>query len=249
VTLFLFEFMDHPWTPHVLRETLLDVLEYCNRDFRPYYREIADEISRIARERELTTVVEFGAGYAPLTRELAAMDGNELTLIPCDLYPEPSPWDQLREEFGSCIRPVYEPVDATIRHDWPQRTAVVLCATLHHIPPGIRRTALEALHDSSDCVLVFEPVRKTPFSMFLVLFALIPALLTPAFRMTRPGRLRRVLFCWLLPIVPLMFVWDGLISCLRQWSNEEWANFTSSLPDRYRRPTVNSTPHSQSVIW
>lgn len=249
MTLFLFEFMDHPRTPRILRETLLDVLDYCNSDFRPYYREIAQEISEIARERDLTTIVELGAGYAPLTSELAKLNRKDLTLIPCDLYPETTPWKTLVSQFGERVQPIYEPVDLTVRQDWPEKTVLVLCATLHHIPPAIRRATLKTLHDSAHCILIFEPIRKTPFSMFLVLFALIPALLTPAFRFNRPGRLRRVLFCWLLPIVPLMFVWDGLVSCLRQWSTAEWSRFTASLPNDSRQPSVDSTPHSQAIIW
>lgn len=247
--LFLFEFMDHPRTPRVLRETLLDVLDYCNTDFRPYYREVAEEISEIASERDLTTLVELGAGTAPLTRQLSMIRDCKFTLIPCDLYPENNTWLELEDKFPDSVHPVYEPVDLTMERDWGDRTALILCATLHHIPFDQRRKALLALHDSAACVLVFEPVRRTPFSMFLVLFALIPALLTPLFRLTRPGRGRRILFCWLLPIVPIMFVWDGLVSCLRQWTHSEWTTFTESLPESYRGGTVTSTPHAQTVIW
>lgn len=247
--MFLFEFMDHPKTPRVLRETLLDVLDYCNTDFRPYYRTIAQKIRAIARERRLTTIVEPGAGYAPLTRALAEPNSEQLTLIPCDLFPETETWQRLENQYGTKVQPVYEPVDFTVRREWPPGTGIVLCAALHHIPQPLRRNTLMALHDSADCVLIFEPVRKTAFSMFLVLFALIPALLTPAFRMHRPGRLRRTLFCWLIPLVPLMFVWDGLVSCLRQWSPAEWTDFISTLPSGSRHLDIDSTPHSQTVIW
>jgi hypothetical protein len=268
VTLFLFEFMDHPRTPRVLRETLLDVLDYCNSDFRPYYNEIAQRVVEIADQRGLSTIVELGAGYAPLTSELACVAENSptaespptaknshnaeethRTLIPCDLFPEAETWQRLERQFGKKVQPEYEPVDFTVRRDWGPGVALILCATLHHIHPDRRRETLLALHDSADCILVFEPVRKTPFSMFLVLFAIIPALLTPLFRITRPGRIRRILLCWLVPIVPFMFVWDGLVSCLRQWSPKEWNNFVTSLPQETRRPEVVSTPHSQTIVW
>jgi hypothetical protein len=256
VALFLFEFMDHPRTPRLLRETLLDVLDYCNSDFRPYYKEIAEQVVALADRRELNTIVELGAGYAPLTKELARLSGDSpdrdspgRQFIPCDLYPEPEAWRCLQREFGNSIQPEFAPVDFTKKHDWGPRAGVVLCATLHHIPPALRRDTLLALHDSADCVLIFEPLRKTPFSMFLVLFAIIPALLTPLFRIRRPGRLRRIVLCWLLPIVPLMFVWDALVSCLRQWSPAEWEKFTATVPAEARRPEITSRPHSQTVVW
>lgn len=249
MAIFLFEFMDHPRTPRILRETLLDVLDYCNRDFRPYYHEIAQEIVKVAQQRGLTTIVELGAGYAPLTRALAESNDDNLTLIPCDLYPEKGTWQRLESRFGTCVQPVYEPVDFTIHREWPSGTGVVLCAALHHIQQDRRPETLRALHDSADCILIFEPIRKTPFSMFLVLFSLIPALLTPVFRLNRPGNLRRILFCWLVPIVPAMFVWDGLVSCLRQWSHSEWDKFVIGLPPGSRQQEVISEPHSQTVIW
>lgn len=247
--LFLFEFMDHPRTPRAMRETLLDVLDYCNTDFRPYYREVAGQIRAMARERGLTSIVELGAGLAPLTRALAQDNKDSFSLIPCDLYPESGAWQNLEVQHGKVVQPMYHSVDFTVQHEWPPGTALVLCASLHHIRQELRAGTLKTLHDSADCVLIFEPVRKTPFSLFLVLFAVLPALLTPAFRMSRQGRFRRILFCWLIPVVPLMFVWDALVSCVRQWSPAEWAQFSKSLPTGSRSLRVIATPHSQTVVW
>jgi len=249
MSLFLFEFMDHPLTPRAMRETLLDVLDYCNTDFRPYYREVADQIRAMARERGLTTIVELGAGLAPLTKALAQDNMDSFSLIPCDLFPEPGAWQGLERRYGKVVQPMYHSVDFTVQHEWPAGTALVLCAALHHIPQAFRPGTLMTLHDSADCVLIFEPVRKTPFSMFLVLFAVLPALLTPAFRMSRRGWFRRVFFCWLVPVVPLMFVWDALVSCVRQWSPTEWTRFSRSLPTGTRSPRVIATPHSQTIVW
>jgi len=241
--------MDHPKTPRIIRETLLDVLDYCNKDFRPYYKEVAKEIAEIAKEHDLTSIVELGAGYAPLTHQLAEAKEDSLKLIPSDLYPETEAWKRLEEEYGDSIQPVYAPIDFTIHQDWEEGSGVVLCAALHHIPYAIRKQTLMALHDSSDRVIIFEPIRKTAFSMFLVLFSIIPALLTPLFRIRYPGAFRRILFCWLIPIVPYMFVWDGLVSCLRQWSDNEWREFSKSLPNGTRPLQLTSTPHSQTVVW
>ena len=250
MTIHLFEFMDHPRTPRVIRQTLLDVLEYCNRDFRPYYREVAAEICEVVQERGIQHIVEAGAGSAPLTRQLAANNVcAETTLTPCDLYPEPDLYRSLAEGWPDRVQPVFEPLDLTEARSWSPNTAIVLCATLHHIPAKERSELLKTMRASAACVMIFEPIRRTPLSMFLVLFAVIPALLAPLNGLLRAGSLRRVLFCWLLPIVPLMFVWDGLISCLRQWSDLEWRSFAESIPPDMPRPQIVSRPHSQVVIW
>ena len=48
----------------------------------------------------------------------------------------------------------------------------------------------------------------------------------------------------MIPIAPLMFVWDGLVSCLRQWTQAEWEEFAAQASqagiDVFRQTTVHS---------
>lgn len=247
--LHLFEFMDHARTPQAIRQTLLDVLDFCNRDFRPHYQDIAAEILRHLKGTPITQVVELGAGTAPITQALAGSDSSEhLRLIPSDLYPEPTLWKKLENQHPKQVQPAYHPVDFTIPQQSVPGSSVVLSATLHHIPTTQRMATLQALAESADLVLIFEPVQKNPVSMFLVLFAVIPALLTPLARWTSPGSVRRVLWCWLVPIVPLMFVWDGLVSCIRQWNRAEWDAATEKLQQHSIECTADLRLHSATII-
>jgi hypothetical protein len=246
----LFEFMDHPWTPAVLRNTLLDVLDFCNCDFRPWYRMLAEDILQTALSMKAACVAEPGAGAAPILRELAllirnasAPEARRLQLIPSDLYPVTEVWKQLEREFPN-IRPIYEPVDFFSGQAWPPGTLLILAAALHHIPKPQRSQLLLHLLTTASAVLIHEPVRRTWLSMLLTSFCWFPALLTPAMRIRRPGSLRRILLCWLIPIVPLMFVWDGLVSCVRQWTDAEWERFASEASragfDVIRQTTVHA---------
>jgi hypothetical protein len=45
----------------------------------------------------------------------------------------------------------------------------------------------------------------------------------------RPLRASRLMFTYLIPIVPLVVLWDGLVSCLRTYAVEEMGELTSSL--------------------
>jgi hypothetical protein len=241
--------MDHRLTPAAIRSTLLDVLDFCNRDFRPHYRRTARKILNRLEGTSVDTIVELGAGTAPITQALSADSKSaELTLIPSDLYPVPSVWRRLQKDHPQQIRPEYASVDFTVPHDWGNNVAIVLSATLHHIPAPQRLQTLRALARSADLVLIFEPVQKNPVSMFLVLFAIIPALLTPLFRLLRPGRLRRILWCWLIPVAPLMFVWDGLVSCLRQWNRAEWQTAAHELETDSIQCVAYLHLHSATII-
>ncbi len=249
-TRYAFEFCDHAKTPHPIRKTLLEILETCNQQFRPYYQEVSNDILDICDKEGLTSVVELGAGTAPITRELACDSrATNLKLIPCDLYPETQVWEELEKEFPGQVESVSEPVDFLQPRDWPEKSLLVLVAAFHHIPPKLRPLFLKTQSESGERVAVFEPLRKTPFSMALTIFAIFPALLLPILKIRRPGRLRRVLWCWLVPVVPLMFMWDGIVSCLRQWNPEEWeANLQEQLADDHTW-AIKAGPHSSVVVW
>ncbi|MBL8825859.1 MAG: class I SAM-dependent methyltransferase [Planctomycetaceae bacterium] len=245
----LFEFHDLPNVPATIRLTLLDILAFCNGPVRDYYGDLCRTIVHEAETRGLRTVVELGAGTAPLTMHLAALPAARgLRLVACDLYPDIEHYRELTKRHPDQVQGIVEPVDFTLRHDWGPGVLLVLNATFHHIPPELRRQTLAALTQSSDRVLIFEPIQNNLVSMLLALTSFFPAIASPLW-LTRPGILRRVLWCWLVPIAPLMFVWDALVSCLRQWSGERWQTELATIVSPDRKPQIATTIHSAVVRW
>jgi hypothetical protein len=221
----LFEFMDQNWLPAGLRFTLREILECGNSlPFRPYYEWVAGEIRRSAGEVGFTTVVELGAGSAPITRHLAKeRERDGVRLVPCDLVPDSACYRALESAYPERVVPIYSPVDFCEQRRWDPDTLLVISGAVHHVPAPGRRRVIESLAESADAVMVFEPLRRTPMSALFCLLSLVPSFLLPLWFIGRPGRARRFLWCWLVPVAPLMFYWDGVVSCLRQWTKEEWS--------------------------
>jgi hypothetical protein len=221
----LFEFMDLAWLPRGLRTTLREILDRGNSwPFRAYYRWAASQIRGILARGEFVRVVELGAGTAPLTRSLACTIAADdpLELVVCDINPDLAAYDRLVERYGNRIRTLRSPVDFSQPRQWEPRTLLCLSATLHHIPAQARAQVLATLVDSADGVVIFEPLRKTRLSILFAFGSLVPSLLLPATKLFQAGSLRRIFWCWLFPIAPLLFVWDGVISCVREWTVAEW---------------------------
>ena len=63
--------------------------------------------------------------------------------------------------------------------------------------------------------------------MLAMLFSPISVLLTTPF--IKPFKLGRLLFTYLIPIVPLFVLWDGVVSCLRTYSVKEMETLVASL--------------------
>jgi hypothetical protein len=247
----LFEFMDLDWLPSSLRGTLREILLCaCNKPFRPYYAWVADRLLDAAKAGGYTTLVELGAGPAPITSLLAKDPRSDgLRLVPCDLNPDGPAYDALAKRYPGKVVPRYDPVDFSRPREWGPHTLLYLSGAFHHIPPEHRAAMLSALTDSAECVQVFEPLRKTVWSMLFVLASIIPALLIPIWLIGRPGRLRRLFWCWLFPVAPLMFWWEGMISCLRMWSDGQWRQALAALPGPVRHVSVASTLFCQAVSW
>jgi hypothetical protein len=245
----LFEFQDHPHIPSFLRSTLLDVLEFCNGPVRDYYGEVCAAIVAEAKIRGSRQVVELGAGSAPLTQRLAREPAaQQLTCVACDLFPDVENYRELEARDPGRVRAMTEPVDFTQPRVWEPDTLLVLCATFHHIPPELRRQTLAAITQSAQGVMIFEPIQNNPLSMLFVLTSIFSAIASPLW-WRRPGVLRRVLWCWVVPVVPLMFVWDGLVSCVRQWKPQRWRDELAHLLPPDRVPSINTSVHTAIVGW
>lgn len=220
----LFEFMDVAGIPAGLRRTLREILECGNmRPFRTYYDWAAGKVEHEARQGNFRRIVELGAGTAPITRFLAKSSRDDApTLIPCDMHPDIDAYRSLETAYPRLVAPIFTPVDFSQPCAWQSDTLLFLSATFHHVLPEARLSALEALLSSGRRIVICEPLQNRLSSFGYALLSILPAMLLPLLFINRPGRLRRSFWCWLAPVAPLMFCWDGLVSCLRQWDANEW---------------------------
>jgi hypothetical protein len=65
----------------------------------------------------------------------------------------------------------------------------------------------------------------------------------------RPGTLRRVLWCWLIPLAPIMFCWDGIVSILRYWTDETWIEQLEEITGPTRPISVENSLFSSMIAW
>ena len=57
-----------------------------------------------------------------------------------------------------------------------------------------------------------------------------------------------MLWCWLIPLVPFISLWDGIVSCLRQWTEAEWRQGLAGMVDESAL-RISADPHRMCVIW
>ena len=99
--------------------------------------------------------------------------------------------------------------------------------SFHHFNMQDARRILQNDVDAGQPIAIFEAQKRDV--AHLIQFALSPLgvlLLSPAIR---PFKWSRLCLTYLLPVVPFFVLWDGLVSVLRTYNEDELAQLTKSL--------------------
>jgi hypothetical protein len=226
--LHLFEFNDQPWLPEVLRsaetEYLATVIDL-TRPFSALVPKLAELVDR--HGDRIVDLASGGAGpWRKLRDELAAAragDKPEVTLT--DYFPNVRAFAQTGLHYET------DSVDA---RDVPARLSGIrtMFDAIHHFRPPEARAILADAHRAGAPICVAEVTnRRLPIVLISIIF--IPLLVVFVTPFVKPVSGWRLLFTYLVPILPLLIVWDGIISCLRTYKPAELLELTSGL-DGYR---------------
>lgn len=217
----LFEFEDLPWFPAIIRAGMMDYLRFMISALGTY-RPIAPLLAEGLRRTGRTQVLELGAGAGGGTETvLAALRAQDLpaTITLTDLYPQPAAWADIAQRTGGAIG--YEPTPVNALAVPPQLTGFrTIFSAFHHFPPEAATALLRDAVQANSGIGVFEGAGKHWAELLLALTVLPVAqlLLTPFFR---PFRLSRLVFTYLVPLIPLCTIWDGCVSVLRMYPVDE----------------------------
>lgn len=213
------ELEDLPGWPKVFRDGMTDYLETVVRLTNPY-QVIVPKLVAALEQCPATRVLDLcsGAGgpWATLLPLLSAT-GTSPTVLLSDFYPNPA---------GTALAYHPEPVDAT---KVPESLTGfrTLFASFHHFRPEQARAILADAVTKQQGIAVFEATARTVPAVLGMLFIPIAVLLvTPQVRPVRPSRL---LWTYLIPVLPLAIFFDGLVSCLRTYTPSELEKLTEGL--------------------
>lgn len=208
-----FEFCDQRWLPGFLRDGITDYLcaAYAATRLPVIW---AERISGVLRASGCCRLVDLGSGSAgPVSLVLRELrrEGHAVTVVLTDLYPRES-----RPAEGVEYWP--EPVDACAV---PERLggARTMFAAFHHLAPEHARGVLASAAARGEPICIFEATaRSAPAIATCLLIPLCVLLLTPAIRPVKPWSM---VFTYLIPLLPAMIFWDGLVSHLRTYTPGE----------------------------
>jgi hypothetical protein len=218
----LFEFGDQEWFPQVLRDAETAYLAAAYRTL-PLPRVWAEKISTLFRYGEPGEVLDLCSGCGgpmPLILKELEIRGLHVQVRLTDAFPS------LRPTADSRISWVTEPVDAT--NLLPTLTGVrTMFTAFHHFRPDKAKGILKTAFDSGRAICIFEGGSGTLLGMATMV--LVPFNVLALMPFVRPLRWSHLLFTYLIPVIPLVLFWDGIVSMLRIYSPKQMLEMTEDM--------------------
>ena len=183
-----------------------------------------------SRRQSIVDLCSGGGGPWPdLSRQLrdghaGDFPGPQICLT--DKYPNLEAFQNISGHSDDHITYYQESVDAmNVPHTLKgMRT---MFTSFHHFPPDVARAILQNAVDAGESIGVFEITRRTPATIGIIFIGtLLLFLHTPRIR---PFRWSRLLWTYLIPIIPFILLFDGIVSCLRTYRPEELRGIVETL--------------------
>lgn len=226
----LFEFEDLAWFPSSIRNYGTDFLQFLANAANIYkgaFPILEKAINATPNHQIIDLASGGGGGLIRLNSELKNKI-PDLKILLTDYYPNVAAFSYVKSKADN-IDFVSIPVNAmNVPPDLKGLRTQFL--SFHHFRPGDAQRILQNAVDANQPIAIFEAQERSAQSFISMLFSPISVLLTTPF--IRPFSLRRLLFTYLIPVVPFFVLWDGVVSCLRTYSVEEMQQLVSQLSNK-----------------
>jgi hypothetical protein len=214
------ELHEQSWFPPALRNDITDALQ-CGSEVLKAYAPIFPMLERALQATQSTAIVDLCSGSGGPWLDLSKqLQRNTLAYRICltDKFPNLVAFKNFKaasangiDFHGSSVDAMKVPIELD-----GFRT---MFSSFHHFPPAQARAILRNAVDARQGVGIFEITSRTPLAVSMMfLWFLTPLAFTP---LVRPFRWSRLFYTYVLPIIPLVLLFDGLVSCLRTYRTRE----------------------------
>jgi hypothetical protein len=235
--LHLFELEDQSWFPVTIRDLATDYLQFIQDRFR-IDRAMTPLVRRALDQSGTNQIVDLcSGGSGPLLGLMAdlAADGRPVHATLTDLFPNAPAFAKIAAASGGLIGYARDPVDARqVPADLIGLRTIF--NGFHHFTPADARSVLHAAAAARQPIAIFEMSERSLRTLPVLLTPLFVWLVTP---FMRPVTWRRVFWTYLVPLVPLTCLWDGVVSQLRAYTVPELRGLgAGSAPMRWEAGQV-----------
>jgi hypothetical protein len=234
------ELHEQPWFPPSLRADVTDALQFgfnllhTYTPAAPLLQSMIDSTENRTSEQATQSIIDMCSGGGGPWLDLAgqlrcpntAADSAGLQILLTDKYPNLEAFRRVSASSDRHITFYPEPVDA-MKVPSALKGLRTMFTSFHHFPPDDARAILQNAVDAGESIGIFEATKRAPSTIGLIFAGILLMFVhTPRIR---PFRWSRLLWTYLIPVIPLVLLFDGVVSCLRTYRPQELRDMVETL--------------------
>jgi len=230
----LFELEDQSWFPSFIRSYMTDYLHFAWGFFKlgeplvPIFKKSIE----MTDSREVVDLCSGGGGPILFLQNELRNNKEDLSFTLTDFYPNSNAFSSAESISKGRVKGVLNKVDAR-NVDEEMKGLRTLFSSFHHFRPEDAKEILKDASSKHRPILIAEYTERSISCMSKITLStlFLIFLFTPFIKNLSFGRL---IFTYVIPIVPLCLFWDGIVSCLRTYSEDELRELVLDItPDDY----------------
>ena len=227
----LFEYEDQQWFPVFIRNYGTDFLQFIANKM-DMYKEIIPVLIKGLQKSGHKKIIDIASGGGGGWEKIAPRIKDEIPDIQItltDYYPNIEAMKRMLLVDKDIFKYVPESIDAL---DVPKQLEGLrtLFLSFHHFKYEDAKKVLQNAIDARMPIAVFEIQERNMEHVLKNIFSPLMVLLTAPF--IKPFSIGRLVFTYLLPVVPMFILWDGVVSVLRTYTLDEMKKMTTELNKR-----------------
>jgi len=224
------ELHEQSWFPPTLRNDITDALQ-CGSEILKAYTPIFLLFQQALEVTQSAAIVDLCSGSGGPWLDLSQKLQRNITayrICLTDKFPNLMAFENVKaasangiDFHGSSVDAMQVPVELD-----GFRT---MFSSFHHFPPAQARAILRNAVDARQGIGIFEITSRSAIAISMMfLWFLTPLAFTPSIR---PFRWSRLFYTYVLPVIPLVLLFDGLVSCLRSYRPRELRELIDGLAE------------------
>lgn len=247
----LFEFEDFDWLPNSIRTGLTNLLVVLLK-MVGVSEALVNVIKTIQGKHNFSQIVDMGSGSGgamiDVIQKINKETNKSVDLLLTDLHPNPSLVEKINSSGIPNVRYRSESFNACHINEAPQGLKTMI-NSFHHMPPPVAKSILKSAQDNNEPILIYELAEnKVPLLIWWLLLPLSLLILVVMSMCMTPFvkglTLKQLLLTYIIPIIPLIYAWDGQASSVRIYTKEDIESMLAEFKnDEYTweiEPAVNS---------
>jgi hypothetical protein len=232
---FAFEFGDQKWVPKIFRRQLHELLQF---QVGLFYQALLPLLKNWIVENKIDQLTDLASGTGGPWHKFLPLIQKEKPNFSLQL-------SDINPIKNSAIPFIKHSVDLNNPSSWPAGALSIFTA-FHHLKKEQIHYLLSKAVEENRPLFIAEFTERSSKRVLGMLFSFIAVWVhSPS---VKPFTFTRFLFTYLLPVVPLIYLWDGAVSHLRSFSDQELEQFcTKHSTDHYQLCSFSIPNHTQGM--